>query len=476
MFLLPKSERSTHSGFAIVQELLSTTILLPILEKASQPDLLNGAILAALVELKADSANSPAATFSTEKGYLNRKLRLEEALKTISSRIAFISEKMGQDTVDAFLLEEKISLQARRDELNELMNQEIIMETPLNKYLDLKNCSVLVRHIIDEPSSAVSSSMNFLSSRKGAFEVEIQSEDRTWKIRKTEQDFVGLEEQLKRTFPLVKRLPQSLVASTTSSFFDTVQQKTADEMQHAASEAMIWLSMLIKHPAVILFSPFYQFLQPIVSAPEAEAEDGLGLTISNSLGNLWKSTSTDSLQKALNSSINTSFKITQETLLSPSKLLLADAKDSNQESSSSNFSSISQKDLDVILDVLFSSFEELFSIDGEQWMVQQSLSLIKVILKRSYSSKLSSSIGGLLDSLSSQETAAKYTKQLNDKLWPDGRPWGSVSVVERSQDEKNRTKHQLWCLLNDQEGMKKNIEFEKTSQNISKIIGQTQVI
>ena len=448
VYLLPKSERSSLCGFAIVQEILATTVLLPILEKISQPDLINSALLSLLMMEK----NEMESSVQSEKGFLNRKLRIDEALSSIKSKISFIEERIAQNNVDSFLVDEKIQYQGLFDELQELQGQEQIHSTPLNKYLDLKNCSVLVRYVSESESSV------FLQSSRNCFVIDLASEENQWKVQKSQKDFIELFEKIKKTFTRVKSLPPSVNVS--QGYFE--QQKSVTEMKQLAQDLMIWLSYLVKDPAIVLIPTFLMFFQP--SCEETSN------SLANSIGQLWKSSSTESLQKAFNSSMNTSIKLTLD-VLSPSKLILAEAP---VEETKTNFTSISQEDLDVILDVLFSSFEELFSIDGEQWMTQQSLSLIKVILKRTFSTKLSLSIGEFIESLSSQQFVAASLKSLNTKLWPEGQKWGTVQALEKTAHERARTKHQLWCLLNEQEGLKKKTDFEKVSSNIAKVIGNSQ--
>ncbi|KAJ3334284.1 sorting nexin 13, partial [Kappamyces sp. JEL0680] len=219
---------------------------------------------------------------------------------------------------------------------------------------------------------------------------------------------------------------------------------------------------------------FFQPPQPAKSVAQT--------TLADSVSDFWKSASnsdlTGSLQKALNSAAKPGMALLHKA--SESSLLLAHKSSSEQLRPESPAqpdpvisSSISQHDLDIILDVAFTAIEELFSLsEGEQWLRQQSLHLIKVVLKRTFSQRLSRAIASKVDAVSSQPMATQTLTSLSNTLWPDGRGWGTgPAPAVRTPHEINRTKHQLFCVMTAQEGMKKSKEFESVFSSIKNVVG-----
>jgi hypothetical protein len=98
--------------------------------------------------------------------------------------------------------------------------------------------------------------------------------------------------------------------------------------------------------------------------------------------------------------------------------------------------------------------------------------LIKVVLKRAFGFQIASAIATKLEAGSSQIAVSGSINSLADYLWPDGRKWGTGPPPEiMSSHEQARITHQLFCLLSDQEQVKKSDEFTKVVSNIQSFLG-----
>jgi hypothetical protein len=480
--LLPRADRSSPLVFGILREILATTVFLPIIDKFSNVDWLNGTLLTAL-----KSKNDATPADSEDQGLdldadsrsatLNRASELEEALDNVKNRLDIFQSKM--ETIDAedisTVLEEKIVLQAIQEELQDFVLQEKDASTNDRKYLNISKCALSVSLTNEKESSALTgfipnSSPNFL------FELT-HSSGFNWSVEKSCKDIENLDLILKSKIPRLQGHICPAFVKMTTSFSSFLERKpTQEEMVKNVDELLFWFSYLLKDSVACLSVELLDFFLPTHKGITQSAS----MAFADSVSGLWKSASnsdlTGSIQKALSSAAKPGIDLFQKSSeFNLNKTLsMTDVSDKEPiEAEQIVSSSISQEDLDIILDVSFTAIEELFSLsEGEQWLRQQSLHLIKVVLKRTFSKRLSNAIASKVDAISSQPTATLTLNSLSDTLWPEGRKWGTgPAPVERSSSEIDRTKHQLFCLIMNQEGMKQSKEFENVFSSIKNIVG-----
>ncbi|KAJ8324223.1 Sorting nexin-20 [Batrachochytrium dendrobatidis] len=109
---------------------------------------------------------------------------------------------------------------------------------------------------------------------------------------------------------------------------------------------------------------------------------------------------------------------------------------------------LSQSDLNVILECTISAIEEVFQLTSPtQWIRQQSLHVVRVVLYQTYGSTISSWMQRKVEGAMSEESAIKCLDGISGALWPDGRVWGSnitheegVSPQVRNDDDKRDTR------------------------------------
>lgn len=448
--LLPRSDRASAAVFGITREILATTVLLPIMEKITNPDWINS-ILLNLLRYKESSSNERSLVVQKDnvKKYLDRSLRLDQIISARKENLKECDDQLADNsTCDAReILEKKLSIQAELEELYDMKSEETAIPTPLITLLDIFKCAVFAKPIVKD---AFSSTIQV--------ELEINTLDGdSWKCTKSQSDFQDLGFKLdKKTFN--SKMPTIQGGST----FSRYGQKELDEY---AMSLTVWLNRLLKNEPASLFLPFVRFLQPPGNEATTQQEQSI-------VGSMWKSASSGDLrnfQKALNSTATTLLKSSSDAVLSLNANPMFYDKEPESRIQSS---SISQEDLDIILDVVFAATEELFSIaDGEKWLTQQSLHLIKVFLKKTFNTRLSNLIATKIDSVSSEKSVTDTISKACDTLWPDGQIWGSNPPPIRNQHDIDRTKHQLYCVITGDEGAKKDQEFEKVYNNLQTILG-----
>jgi hypothetical protein len=99
---------------------------------------------------------------------------------------------------------------------------------------------------------------------------------------------------------------------------------------------------------------------------------------------------------------------------------------------------LSRKEIDIILESLFSTMEELFNLNNpDQWIRQRGFYAMKNILHKTFASSIGDSLQSKLYKLTNEESTVFYMTQVNESLWPNGSPYNSQSGTSKpSEDEK----------------------------------------
>ncbi|KAJ3323955.1 hypothetical protein HDV06_000931 [Boothiomyces sp. JEL0866] len=420
-------------------------------------------------------------------GSVDRAAFLNQMISQLHQKLLQIADSMGSADPDTLsnLLEDKLLYQAQLEEFRELLVQE--QETPLQKkLLDIHGAqiSVALQDITKLKKESSIMSLGFMNSTTQNFEITIATEFKTWSLVKTESDFEQLSKSLNNHFPRIYPLK-----SEVKGF---ISKTTDAEYQAKAQEFLQYLNTVNSDSVVKHSVDFITFLQPEGEVKKQEMKKSSSWIEPNI-----------SVKKVLSSAsigIGSALKrVTEATSVTESPTMdvipepveqISDTVDLHLGADGDNQatlpmedefdddeivfnSSVSKEDLNIILDVTFTTIEELFSLNqSNQWMRQQSLHLIKVVLKRMFGKKLSSVITSKLDQASTESSICTTIDSLTENLWPDCRPWGSgPQIPPKTTYETERIKHQLFCLINKQEGMQRSEEFEKAVVSIQNLLG-----
>jgi hypothetical protein len=268
-------------------------------------------------------------------------------------------------------------------------------------------------------------------------------------------------------FPRVaKKAPASLKNAKSGWSF---REEAIDHEQEALL-LEIWLHTLTSDPVLGTHNTVVKFLQPVDKVAEAKKLKR------NSRG-IWEVANIN-LERSMQSALSNVGSALQQ-LSSPSQEGLRESRREKimekpepipEELPTSSV--ISRQDLEIILDIVFSAVEELFS-SPDQWLRQQSLNLIKVLLRSLFGKRVSSSITSKLEKASNQKNISKQIGVLTERLWPGGEKFGSEERIEPSAHEIDRVKHQLFCLLNGQNDVAPSEDFKKTVKGIKNLVGMS---
>lgn len=393
--------------------------------------------------------------------YLSDLLENAKSMVEDTSKLIGCSDEQRVIT----LLQTKVDAQRQIEEFLEIISaaQESPFVEPRYPINEASVTAVLYspaetqNHLLD----GIGMAMNFLNSASQAqYNLSIHCKNgSTWSILKRIKDIEDLYHIVKVKYPRTCTfLPKALtkVANRFSSFEKAHNIDDGEELE-------LWLTSMLCDPVCAVYDPVVYFFQP---ASEVKRTTAPSPSLFPSASEIELS-----VQKAFTSA-GSAFK----QVSGPAADILSTSVNQQLEESGEQIkfesSLLSQEDMDVILDVAFSAFEELFSIGHEQWMRQQSLNLIKVVLKKTFGNKLSKLIASKLESASSQSSLAMSLTSVAEALWPDGRKWGSGPVTEpKSEHEIARVKHQLFCVLTEQEGMTKRKELKSAVNGIQNLVG-----
>ena len=477
--LLPRADRNSAAVFGITREILATTVLLPVLDKITCSDFINSAVLNALKKQKSDGADTPEIVQEESEivkdEYLDRSLQLANLIKQKEDRINFLDSNLATVHADDISqnLEEKLKNQGQLQELLEFQSQE--QDSPcLEKLLDISKAVVFVQVESEntENNNSILNGFGLSGNSVASFDIRVTTaEGKSWTIIKTLKDIDTMYKALVEELPRLRNNPVPKFIGEVASTFSSFEKKiTEDELQDRATELMIFFTFLLKDHVAPFCLSLVKFFQPAVPKEE---KVGVEMSLSGSVNYLLKmgAGANNDMQKALSNAGNSTLALMKKASID--NIAIQTELDGGEDEVIDEHGSISQQDLDMILDVAFTAIEELFFLaEGDQWLRQQSLHFIKVILKRTFSKRLSRFLASKVSAVSSQPMATETLGTLSDKLWPDGRRWGSGEPPEvKSQHDIDRTTHQLYCLLLGKDEVKKSKEFEGVYSNIQTALG-----
>ncbi|KAI8899756.1 PXA domain-containing protein [Globomyces pollinis-pini] len=293
-----------------------------------------------------------------------------------------------------------------------------------------------------------------------------------WAITKLSKDFYDLELQVSKNLSrLAGKVPAKPIPKSFAPFTDT--KALMEERIELAKSFTVWLNDLLKDPVGLYFLPLVQFLQPeqkeVVNSLWRSASDTF-----SSAGAVFKRVSVTANPTTEQTELNENEQSID--LISPDEDISPTEKPGRRGSNTHEETfSVTHKELQIVLDVAFSAIEELFSLgQPDQWIRQQSLHLIKTVLKNTFGSMIRGTLQSSLDAASSQEAVKETLKSLSNTLWPNGMVWGTgPPPIVKSAHENARIKHQLFCLLTNQEGIKRSKEFSTIVKNLQTLVGST---
>ncbi|KAJ3261558.1 Intermediate filament protein [Boothiomyces macroporosus] len=419
-------------------------------------------------------------------GSVDRARFLNGIISNLESILLDIGSQMGSSDAEALsqLVESKLSTQSQLEEFRELLVQE--QESPLQKKLfDIHGAklSVTLEDITKSKKESSIMSLGFMNTISQNFEINVVTDFNNWTVVKSEGDFEQLSKTLNNHFARIQPLKPDVKGF--------ISKTSEGEYQAKAQEFSTFLQQLNGDPVVKHSIEFISFLQPVEVKKLAMKKSSSWIDPNISMKKVLSSASIgigSALKRVTEATTVTESPISMEGKPEVDEQL-SDSVDRHLGSNGSSQtplaledfdedeivfnSSISKEDLNIILDVTFTTIEELFSLNqSNQWMRQQSLHLIKVVLKRMFGKKLSSAITSKLDQASTGSSICTTIDSLTENLWPDGRPWGSgPQIPPKTTYETERIKHQLFCLINKQEGMQRSEEFEKAVVSIQNLLG-----
>jgi hypothetical protein len=465
LHVLPRADKSSAAVFGICREIVATTVLLPIIDKVTNPVWLNETLLNSIKQKPGEI--EPALVDVQEKNMLYGE-KWQSYVQAELDNIKQTVEKTTKEiqTADAnqmsTLLQKKLDAQKYVDELMELVGQ--FREHPIvDPVFPIKNIRLSVIYIAPESASnQIMGAIQYMTAtHQGKFMVTVKIGD-GYVLEKSFKQFQDLFSQIQARFSrLQSSFPKCLLEQNTGYF----KSQSVQEGDLESEQFFTWLEVMVKDPVCCFYPPLVQFLQPTKEA-SSPAKPKVLKNILQSASNMELKSS---FQQAINSAGSAISKLS-ETSTTQSKI---EAEVDLPEPEKVESSVISQEDLDIILDVVFTAIEELFSLTNpDQWIRQQSLHLIKVVLKRAFGYQLSVMIASKLESASNQDSFSGLVSGLTNQLWPEGRIWGQgPPPVIHPLHEQERIKHQLFCLLTEQEDVKKSPSFGKVVSSIQNLVG-----
>lgn len=444
--LLPKEQKNSSLVFAICNEVLATSVFLPILNKITASDYLNltllnflkkedNSLLDFVGEVISESSGTSAVidheTAVPEKlklatwPLMERAVELQEEIAGMLKRIDFIDRRIDKaDPSDMVqLMEDKLQCRGQLETLLEMIASE--SDKPEN-LVSISKAAITVRHTLNcKLFEGISKGLSFELTLMPAV-------GPNWTSKYSMEDIKLLEVALRKDVQNLIALPTLPLQIKLQAKLDT---KASEEgLEEFCTELMIWFSTLMKDPVSRLNYTLVRFLQPI-----------------------------DNIHTPLSSfSVPELSDVTSEDASEVPDILVE---------------GINTQDMHIILELVFTAIEELF-LNEEQWLRQQSLQLIKLFLQKTFSKRLSNAISIKVAAVSSEESVAGSIAAMTESIWPvdrewlNGRPWGKGPPQEiRDLDTIAQTKSALYNTLTESEGHYLKPDLHNTIQNLKKIVG-----
>jgi hypothetical protein len=105
------------------------------------------------------------------------------------------------------------------------------------------------------------------------------------------------------------------------------------------------------------------------------------------------------------------------------------------------------QDIDLLIDTIFAVIEEIFDLSVKsQWHLRRTvLSVLREVVRRSYTEAIKTSFLMYIDTLSTEEKVTSIIDNFTNSFWPDG-TWTGTSPL-RTEEEKLKTKEEAKKLL-----------------------------
>jgi DNA-directed RNA polymerase subunit F len=386
---------------------------------------------------------------------------LQSLLKSTTQRLNEIQNEISSTTNESMesLLTEKVQVQRQTEELFDLISLERESNCPGASYLPIYKSVVKVYIENDETADSILTGLSKRFSHQYLVLSVKCDGSSNWKSIKSRKDFDELISIFKAHFPQANKILPATMRKRGSILFSDTKIFDDDDLIQISS----WLNVLVQDPVCSVHPELVKFLQPSSSkVDESESSFKKVTNIFQEASNMSLDvlTSAESVIKTAANTISAS--VSAEVLTDSSNLSI-------------NSKMISEEDLDIILDIIFTAIEELFLVkEQEQWMRQQGLHLVKALLRRLFGTQIAKAIAAKLDTASSQASIALAVKAVSHIMWPEGRPWGTnPPEVLKNAQENDRIKHQLFCLLTKQEGMEQSEEFRSAVGGIRNLVGKS---
>ena len=384
--------------------------------------------------------------------YVENKLEcLNQKLHEVVSEM----ERAGTENMQ-LIVEMKLKLQRHIEEMNDVVQRERELSSP-QMYCPVDNASISVTFLGSQQEGFT------LSKAPAKYLIAIRIRGGiAWNVEKDDSDFESLLLQLSSTLTrAIHNVPENVRNPKRLWSFNE------DGLDHdkEALALEIWLSELVVDPVIGILKPVILFLQPLDKSKRLKRMSR----------GIWESanfTLEKSMQSALNGVGSALNQLSSKSSESLTEKMEKEEQKAQMTEDLAPSSVLTRQELEVVLDIVFSAVEELFSLtDPDQWLRQQSLSLIKVLMRTLFGKRVSRSITSKLEKASSQETVSSSINKLTDRLWPDGAEWGSIPKVIPTAYEIDHTKHQLFCMLNANDDDTKSDDFKKAVKGIRNLVG-----
>ncbi|RIA93058.1 PXA domain-containing protein [Glomus cerebriforme] len=129
------------------------------------------------------------------------------------------------------------------------------------------------------------------------------------------------------------------------------------------------------------------------------------------------------------------------------------------------------QDIDLLIDTIFAVVEEIFDLSVKsQWHLRKTvLSVLREVVRRSYTEAIKASFLMYIDTLSTEEKVTSIIDNFTNSFWPNG-TWAGTSPL-RTEEEKLKTKEEAKKLLL-QKAVPSSIKQVMGSENSRIMIGR----
>ena len=441
--------------------------------------------------------------------------KLHDSIRKMQNEIdhvdaSFTTLGAGVSTED---IHKKFSLQTKMNILKDIKSE--VENTMTSGYpsriFDLSGIDVIVRPQ-DESSqqfnilSSLGASNNITGAQTSVFHISVLKRPLSAKkishgtniptllyiIPKTADEFRELHDELSRGYPevIMDDLPSSLADGKGGVSFKDFMGPSSVERRakrtivqvDTATKLTAWLNTLISDYVYQIDQCVINFLEKPDEVSESNGEFLTMSLVSNafkkagskirevtiSTGENMKAASAsmwsgkESADPSKTSPESESDRHTQAEPLKPFKKKQksnspSNVPGSNPEAQAKSSSRLTPTDTRIIVDCVFAAIEECFQLTApSQWLRQQSLNVIKVVLDQTYGQTITTTIETKIDDLLSTESVSQYLNMTVDALWPGGifitreqDREGPMKALDQHQQEvekvsvKNKAKH-LW--------------------------------